>query len=286
MPVYDRGYRHWSPSGRRPAPVWWVIARRGIVAPLRNRGFLALLIAAWIPAVVKGTMVFVAYKLGNLAKLVGGGWASYDPPAFLGYVNSWPVRLLVMVTAAIAGAHLISRDREENGLALYFARPLTLRDYVLGKGLIILVFYFAVTLAPALVLALFSYLALNGTPGLELLLLTPLRLILYCTITGCSLALALLALSASGRRTVFVVIAWVLLFAGTQTVAKIFSLFGGPYAHIIDFPGQYEHAGSILFGAKPRLEYSPAVSWLLVLAYTGLAWWTLRRRIRPVEVVS
>ena len=31
MPVYDRGYTHWEPSGRPSYPAWWVIARRGIV---------------------------------------------------------------------------------------------------------------------------------------------------------------------------------------------------------------------------------------------------------------
>ena len=54
MPVYERGYKHWEPSGRRAAPPWWVIARRGIAEPLKRRGFLFLLMIAWVPAIVKG----------------------------------------------------------------------------------------------------------------------------------------------------------------------------------------------------------------------------------------
>jgi ABC-2 type transport system permease protein len=284
MPVYDRGYRHWSPSGRRTAPPWWVIARRGIAAPLKRRGFLALLIAAWIPAVVKGALLYFAYRAGGLAKLVPGSWTAADPPAFFAFIKVQS--LAVLIVLAITGAHLITRDREENGLALYFARPLTLADYVLGKGLIILIFFLGVTLLPALALTVFGYLATAGAPGLELLLVTPLRLALHCAVMGASLSLVLLALSASGRRTVFVVIAWALLMAGTPGVARIVALFAGPVAYLVDFPAQYQQAGSVLFGAKPPLEYSPAISWLAIALYTGIAWIVLRRRIRPVEVVS
>jgi hypothetical protein len=76
MPVYERGYTHWESTGGRTYPPWWVIARRGITEPLRSRWFLLLLVLAWIPAVVKGTIIYLKARTGNLLDLLGGGWAS------------------------------------------------------------------------------------------------------------------------------------------------------------------------------------------------------------------
>ena len=33
MPVHERGYTHWNPSGARVDPPWLVIARRGLLPP-------------------------------------------------------------------------------------------------------------------------------------------------------------------------------------------------------------------------------------------------------------
>ncbi len=284
MPVYERGYRHWEPSGRASAPAWWVIARRGILAPLKRRPLLFLVIAAWIPAVVKGTILYFAFQAGDLVRRLSGGWGDVDAAGFFAFLERQDTAFMILM--AIVGAPLVTRDRQENGLALYFARPLTLVEYVLGKGLIALFYFLIVTLAPSLVLAVFGYLVTAGATGLDLLLLTPLRTTVFCLLAGASLSLVLLAISAVGRRTVFVVVGWLLLFAGTPLVARILSLFAGPWARMFDFPAQYFHAGSVLFGAEAPLDYPVGVSWLLVAAWTALAVVVLRRRIRPVEVVS
>ncbi len=284
MPVYERGYRHWEPSGRAPAAPWWVIARRGILSPLKRRPFLLLLLLAWVPAVVKGTILYFSVQSGDLLKLLGGTWADVDAAGFFAFIERQDS--FVMILLAIVGSPLIARDRAENGHALYFARPLTLFDYVAGKGLIALFYILVVTLAPVLLLAIYGYLVTSGATGFDMLLLTPLRATVFCLLTGASLSLVLLALSAAGRRTVFVVLGWLLLFSGTQIIARILSLFGGPWMRVFDFRAQYFHAGSVLFGASPRLDYPPLISWLLILGWTIGAWVFLRRRIRPVEVVS
>lgn len=284
MPVYERGYQHWQPSGRRAAPPWWTIARRGILEPLRSRWFLALLFLAWTPAFGKGLALYFAYKAGRLAELIGGSWTSVAAPGFFGYLQ-WQ-QGFILIVSAIVGANLIAKDRRENGLALYFARPLRLRDYVAGKALIVFFYILLVTLAPAVVLAVYAYLVTAGSPGLDLLFLTPLRSILFCALMGVSLSLVLCAISALGHRTVFVAVGWVLLFAGTQGISRLLALFGGPYLRMVDFPAQYYHAGSVIFGAEGVLDYPVGVSWLLVAAWTALAGLVLWRRIRPVEVVA
>ncbi len=284
MPVYERGYKHWEPSGRRADPPWWVIARRGIAEPLRSRRFLALVLIAWIPAVVKGGILYFYYKAGNLAKLLGGSWADIEPAGFFAFLRGQTG--FVAIVLAVVGARLVSRDRRDNGLALYFARPLSVPDYVAGKGLVVLFYFCLVTLFPVYALSLYGWMVTAGGTGLQMLLLTPLRATAFCLLYGTSLALVLLALSSLGTRTVFVTVGWLLLFLGSQQVAKVVALFGGQWLGVLDMPAQYHQAGAWLFGAPPQPGYSPWTSLLLVGLYTLAAVAVLRRRIRPVEVVA
>jgi hypothetical protein len=283
MPVYERGYRPWEHSGRRELPAWWAIARRGIAAPVKSRRFLLLLIVAWVPAIVKGGILYFTWKMGDIARLMGGAWTDITSRGFLSFLE-WQTPF-VLIILAIVGSGLVTRDREENGLALYFARPLGVRDYVVGKGLIILTYYFVLTLFPVIALCLFGYLVTSGATGMEMLLTIPLQATAYCTLAGAGLSLVLLALSSLGQRTVFVALWWVLLFAGTEGLAEIMKLFD-PALAVFDFPGQFLNMGALIFGAARLVDVNPWVSLAVVLFYAGAAAWILSRRIRPVEVVS
>src|SRR3989339_841367 len=117
MPVYDRGYTHWEPSGRRAWPAWWVIAKRGIAEPLKRRWLLMLVLMGWVPAIVKGGIIYFRLKAGELADLLSGGWTSIEPEGFLAFLEGQ--RFFVFVVLAIVGAGLISTDRRDNGLSLY-----------------------------------------------------------------------------------------------------------------------------------------------------------------------
>ena len=125
MPVYERGYQHWQPSGRRAAPPWWVIARRGILEPLRSRWFLALLFLSCVPAVVKGVMLYFSYRAGRLAELIGHGvvavrgfglWAGVDIEPALATGKEISLRL--------ADRGVLVKDT--HGSTLRFAPPLVI----------------------------------------------------------------------------------------------------------------------------------------------------------------
>lgn len=283
MPVYERGYRPWEHSGHRARAPWWTIARRGIAEPLKSRRLLFLLAVAWVPAIVKGGILYFTFQMGELSRLIGGKWTDIGPRGFLAFLG-WQSPF-VLILLAIIGSGLISRDRRENGLALYLSRPLGVRDYVLGKGAVIMFYYFAVTLLPVWALCLFGYLVTSGATGMQMLLLIPLQALVYCVVTGAGFTLVLLALSSIGQRTVFVALWWVLLYAGTDGLAEIMSLFS-PGLQILNFPGQFLNAGIVFFGGEPLCEVPPAASLLVVLAYAALGAWVLRRRIKPVEVVA
>jgi hypothetical protein len=284
MPVYDRGYTHWEPSGRQAWPAWWVIARRGIGSGLRHKGVMLMALVALVPAVIKGAIIYFSLKAGELTKLLGGGWTSIEPEGFLRFLEMQ--RFAVFAVMAVIGAGLIAQDRRDNGLSLYFSRPLGLRDYLGGKALIVVFFYCLVTLVPVYALCVFAYVIAPDATGLQLLLLTPLRATIYCGLTGLSMGLVLLAFSSMGKRTIFVMVWWTILVMGTEALGGIAKGLGQDAFEVVNFLGQYHNAGALIFGAGPRLGVSQAVSVLIVVLWTGFAVGVLRRRIRPVEVVS
>jgi len=284
MPVYDRGYTHWEHSGRQAWPAWWVIAKRGIGAGIKHKGVLFLALVALVPAVVKGTIIYFSLKAGELTRLLGGGWTSIEPEGFLRFIEMQ--RFAVFAILAVTGAGLIATDRRDNGLSLYFSRPLDLRDYLGGKALIVVFFYCLVTLVPVYVLCVFAYVIAPDATGPQLLLLTPLRATAYCLLTGGSMGLVLLALSAMGTRTIFVMVWWTILVMGSEALGGIARGLGRDALEAFNFLGQYHNAGALLFGAGQRLGVPQAVSVLVVAGWTTFALVVLRRRIRPVEVVS
>jgi len=284
MPVYDRGYTHWEPSGRRAWPAWWVIARRGIGAGLKHKGVLFMALVSLVPAVVKGTIIYFSLKAGELTRLLGGGWTSIEPEGFLRFLEMQ--RFAVFAVMAVVGAGLIAQDRRDNGLSLYFSRPLGLRDYLAGKALIVVFFYCLLTLIPVWLLCVFAYLIAPEATGLQLLLLTPLRAAIYCLLTGVSMGLVLLAFSSMGKRTIFVMVWWTILVMGSEAIGGIARGLGKDSFEAVNFLGQYHNAGALIFGAGPRLGVSQPVSVLVVVLWTAFAVAVLRRRIRPVEVVA
>jgi len=284
MPVYDRGYTHWERSDGRALPAWLVIARRGIIEPLKKRWLLVLVLAAWVPAIVKGGIIYFKLKAGDMVDLLGGGWTSIEPEGFLNYLDKQ--HFFVFVIMAVVGAGLVATDRRDNGLSLYFSRPLDVKGYVAGKTAILFFFYALVTLVPAVALCVFAYLVAPEAAGMELLLLTPLRLLVFCLLTGTSMALVLLAFSSMGQRSIFVMVWWAVMVMGTKTLASIAEALGRGSLRVLDFMAQYDNAGTVLFGAARSIEVSRGVSFLVIVAWTVLAAWVLRRRIRPVEVVS
>ncbi len=284
MPVYDRGYTHWEPSDGRSWPAWLIIARRGIAEPLKRRWLLVLLLMGLVPAIVKGGIIYFKLKAGDIADLLGGGWTSIEPEGFLAFIEGQ--RFFVFVFLAIVGAGLVASDRRDNGLSLYFSRPLGLNSYIGGKALIVIFYYCLVTLFPTYALCLFSYLIAPEAAGLDLLLLTPLRATVYCLLAGASISLVLLAFSSLGKRSIFVMVWWTIMVSGTETIAAIAEGLGKGSFQAVNFLGNYHNAGSLIFSSGPRLDVNPWVSLAIVIAWTAVAVLVLRSRIRPVEVVS
>lgn len=256
MPINDLGYRSWSGALEPPWARWWVIAETGIRLAWRSLWLRRILLLAWLPTVYFGIGVFL---FENAVKQSDGRslGAMLSPffrmvPQFEGLMDSldegdlgrarhtfwsyllwWffrsPQGIMMIILVGLVAPNLVAQDLRSRAYLIYFSRPITAWEYVLGKSVVVWSYLAMITLVPALVLYL---LGIALSPSLGVVWHTwdiPLRIVVASIIlmipTSC-LALCFSSLTPESRYAGF---AWFAL------------CFGGWMAHTVltirDFAG-------------------------------------------------
>jgi ABC-type transport system involved in multi-copper enzyme maturation permease subunit len=284
MPVYDQGYRSYAARAPLRRLRFWPITREALRSLAARKLVLVLLVvlvlAAWVPA-----LAFLAYLYGvtqvpDLARQLPADGRVFG--YFLQVQESF-----VFLMTIFAGAGLIANDLRTGGILIYLSRPLTLRDYLLGKLGALLALQLAVTLVPGVLL----YLAALGlAPQLfarwQLAWIGPAVVLqsLLVTTTYSLVALALSSLVRSARAAG-------LLFFGGLTLLQ-FAAFvlrvttRRPEALLLSPPALLNVVGSALFGVPERAHPHWGLALLLLALLAAAALFVLRARVRAVEVVQ
>src|SRR6476659_5625852 len=143
-PIHDQGYRRYGgrrePEGRR----WWVIARAGLTARIRERRVIAVLLAAWLPFLVRAVQIYASANFQQVAFLAP------TPEMFREFLGQQEI--FVFIVSIVIGAGLIADDRRANALQIYLSKPLTRVEYIFGKFTILLTLLLLVTWVPAVLL--------------------------------------------------------------------------------------------------------------------------------------
>jgi ABC-type transport system involved in multi-copper enzyme maturation permease subunit len=233
---------------------------------------------------------------GQMAERLGsfGGLLS-------GVYNAWSGHFLL---ALLVGTGAIAADNRANALQVYLAKPITKRDYLIGKWAYVFLILFFAYLAPMLLATLFAAFSAGWGEFLkDQPLLFP-KLLLLGAIPAATHASAIIGISAWNKTPwlVGVIYAGVVIFSGllaqivaltledsaSQTVQQTISLFS------ID--GAITGVGRCIIGETPRFfgggEFmAPALPnpWPLLFILASV--WVLgilaaRLRIRAVEVVQ
>lgn len=248
MPIYELGYRHWEGPLRGPAVRCWRIAWNGIRLAFRSKLLRRLLVIAWSPLLYYGFLFFAVGYVTDPARgfserkewrqplraMVGRELANRlmdDPesvrPAmwsllfhyFLAYPQSW----LTMLIVAIVVPPLISQDVRSKAFLLYFSKPITRLEYLLGKAATALFYVLLVTLAPALILYAVS---IAFSPSIATFYGTAPVLWRSCAVTlvvaipTTAIALCFSSLTSEGRYAAF---GWVAFWLLGELVYQILS---------------------------------------------------------------
>ena len=279
MPIHDQGYRRYT--GRRvpPGRGWWVVARAGMRERLRERRFLALLLLAWAPFMVRALQVYASTRFGQLSFLAP------DANTFREFLDQQS--LFLFFITIYAGSGLIASDRRANALQVYLSKPLTRIEYVAGKLLVLTIFLLAASWLPAMTL-LGLQMILAASPDLirDDPFLAP-SITLFCLIEVVVSSLAILALSSlsNSRRFVAVMYAGMIFFAAA--LYQVLESMTGSTAWAWLSPEEiFDVLGAAIFrsGGNPPLSLPVAVMAIAALAAASI--FILDRKVRPVDVVS
>jgi ABC-2 type transport system permease protein len=279
MPIHDQGYRRYGGSRAESGRAWQVIARAGIQSIISKRAFIALMLFAWAPFVVRAVQIYVSANFQQAAFLAPKGETFREfletQDIFVFFVTIW------------VGAGLIANDRRANALQLYLSKPLTAAEYIAGKMAILFLFLIFVTFAPAMGLLLvqaifagsFTFIR-NNAYLLPAITLFSLAQVLLASTT-------MLALSSLSKSSRFVGIMYAGLMFFTAALFQALRGITGSTVFAWLSPGDaLEQLGDVIFRITPRYDLPPAVAGLAVLALIIGSGVILARRVKGVEIVT
>ncbi|MEO2021609.1 MAG: ABC transporter permease subunit [Pirellulaceae bacterium] len=313
MPIHDLGYRSWDVPPEALGWRWLVIGKAGIRNAWKNKWLGRSMVLLLFPVVLVAVGIFsfeqtseagvadsyIEFLINNffrgaseLADEVGTNPDTVRHEVWshliLFFFRNPQAVGMVMVVGLIA-PRLIAQDVRSRAFLLYFSRPLTPLEYVLGKAMTIGFFLVLITTIPALVLYL---LGIALSPSLSVVLDTydlPIRIILaslVLIIPTTSLALCFSSLTSESRYAGYMWFAtWILGWV-------LFSVMGGllvletrqaPVALESNWSllSLYHTLGEVqvwVFGLQPNFS-KVFPSLVLLIAITVISWSILMRRV-------
>lgn len=279
MPVYEQSYR--SHEAREPLRQvrFWPILREGLRLLLARKALLILGMLAWLPLVARVIQVYVVTRFPEAGQVL-----PVDGRLFGEFLNQQMGFVLLLVI--FSGAGLVAEDLRSGAIVVYLSRPLTRRDYVLGKLGILLGVGLAVTLVPG---ALLYFAAVSLAPDsfleVRLVWIAPavaLHSVVMCLVFG----LLMLALSSLSRSARVAGLSFAALILGLELIQVIVQAnFDAPAAALLSLQNDVRVIGDALFGIAARsgpLGWPGAALTLAVTAAASLL--VIRSRVRAVEV--
>lgn len=175
MPIHDLGYRAWD-GKRAPRIVRaGVVARSGIALVWRRRWLRTMLMLAWIPILVPAIALF-AFEYSStepglqrfIVNLVRGPLGQpelayqivQDPDTARHAVWStliltffrYPQLFAMVMLIGLIAPMLVSYDLRTKAYLLYFSRPLSPLEYIVGKSAVIWFLLLMIATLPAMLL--------------------------------------------------------------------------------------------------------------------------------------
>jgi len=284
MAVYRRNYK---PYAGTLTPAWsrflvlFRYARRNLFRSKLQTGFF---VACFFWPVICLVMIYLAHSAGFLAKIgIPSELITIDNQFFFRYISVQGV--LAFLLTAFVGPGLISPDLANGALPLYFCRPFSRAEYVLGKSSVLAITLSQITWIPGIVLFIIQA-SFAGASWTWSNLWIAGSLVLSSLIWIAVLSLLSMALSA-----------WVKwrIVAGALLLAVMF--FGAGFAQAVNAVLRTENGHffnvaylmSIVWNSLFLLDSDQAIpvlqAWIALLVYCGICLALLMKKVRAYEVV-
>ena len=279
MPIHDQGYRRYGGDRTPVGHAWSVIARAGIRTLLSKRAFIALLLLAWLPFIVRAVQIYAATSLPQAAFLAP------DARMFRQFLEQQEVFLFFITV--YAGAGLIATDRRANALQIYLSKPLTRFEYIAGKLAILITFLLFVTWVPAVFLLIIQIMFSGSlTFFLNNAFLFP-AITVFSFVQVIAVSSAMLALSSLSKSSRYVGVLYAgLIFFSQALYGIVYGITRDSRMAWISVASDLNQIGDAIFRLQLRFKMSLPVAALVVVALVVVSGVILEKRVRGIEVVA
>jgi len=282
--VYRRTYAAYSGALTPEWSRFLVLFRYARRHLFKSRLQTALFVACFFFPLACLTMIYLANNLAFLQRFGGlGQFLAIDNNFFFRFMNVQGV--LAFLMTAFAGPGLISPDLANGALPLYFCRPLSRSEYVLGKASVLGILLSQITWIPGLVLLVVEA-VLAGPHWTWDHMGIALALVLSSAIWITLLSLLAMALSAWVKwRIVAGALLLAVMFFGVgfgQAVNAVLRTDFGDFFNIGYLITTIERA---LFQTGEGSDISVVGACLALLVYCVICLALLMKKVRAYEVV-
>ena len=287
MAVYKRGYQRYTGATTPHRTRVLAFPRYAWRRLMEQRLVVVVMLASLFWPLACAAFVYISNRADLLQGLDKGfvQFLEVKGTFFLIFMNTQAATAVIL--AALAGPGLVAPDLTNNALPLYFSRPLSRFDYVLGRLLVLVGLLSPVTWIPGLLLfamqsgmAGWSWFAANWRLGVGLLVGFGAWILLV--------SLVALACSAYIRWRIVagaLVLAFFFVLAGAAQIVR--QILRADWSVLMDPTSSMYRVWCALLGVELPEEGPSAFASVIALSVMALLLaWVLERKLRPVEVVS
>lgn len=284
MAVYRRNYKPYSGA---LTPAWsrcLVLFRYSRRNLFRSKFLTGLFVVSYFFPLFYLLMIYLAHNLSFLdAMNIPKGVVSIDNKFFFNFMTAQGV--FAFLLTAFTGPGLISPDLANGALPLYFCRPFSRAEYVLGKSAVLSILLSEITWVPGLVL-FFVQASLAGASWTWTHLWIAGSLVLSSLIWIAILSLLSMALSAWVKwRIVAGALLLGVMFFGAGFAEAINAVLGTQSGHFFNVAYLMSTVWNALFQVDKHHAIPVAEAWIALLVYCAICLGLLMRKVRAYEVV-
>jgi ABC-2 type transport system permease protein len=285
MAVYRRSYTSYSGP---LTPAWsrfLVLFRYSRRKLFRSKLHTVLFVLCFFYPLACLLIIYLAHNLSFIQNFgtVGGGFVAIDNRFFLYFIDVQGA--LAFVLTAFTGPGLISPDLANGALPLYFCRPFSRAEYVLGKASVLVILLSQITWIPGLILFGIQS-SLAGPRWTWDHLWIAGSLVLSSLLWIAILSLLAMALSAWVKwRIVAGALLLAVLFFGAGFAQAINAVLRTQSGHFLNLFYLISTVWTSLLRVPSERSLTSADASVALLVYCGICLALLWRKVRAYEVV-
>jgi len=285
MAIYRRNYKPYSGTTTPEWSRFLVLFRYSRRNLFRSKFMTAFFVICFFYPVVCLAVIYLAHSASFLAQLgVPGGVLSIDNRFFYAFMSVQGV--FAFLLTAFAGPGLISPDLANGALPLYFCRPFSRAEYVLGKSSVLTILLSQITWVPGLVLFTVQA-SLAGASWTWTNLWMAGSLVLSSLLWIAILSLLAMALSAWVKwRIVAGALLLAVMFFGAGFAQAVNAVLRTESGHFFNLAYLMGTVWNSLFQVDATHAIPVPQAWIALLLYCAICLALLMRKVRAYEVVQ